>query len=65
MLETHTHTQSHTHDTSHLFNYSQVATQHHATRLWKKPLEAAEVIFDWESRLTFLKFKKGLLQDIH
>ena len=35
---------SHTHETNHLFNFSQLPTQHHTTNLWKKPLQAAEVI---------------------
>ena len=42
---------SHTHDTNHLFNSNQVTTQHNTTSLWKKPLEVAEVIQEWESRL--------------
>ena len=33
-----------TNDTNHLFNCSQVQTQHHATCFCKKPLEAAEAI---------------------
>ena len=44
-----------THDTNHLFNCSQVPTQHNITSLWKKPLEAAEVIPKWKSRLASLK----------
>ena len=32
-------------------NCNQVPTQHYATGLWKKPLEAAEVIQEWETRL--------------
>ena len=40
---------SQTHDTNHLFNCSQV--QHSTTSLWKKLLEAAEVVQEWESRL--------------
>ena len=32
------------HDTNHLFNCSQVPTQHNVTSLWKKSLEAAVVI---------------------
>ena len=40
---------SHTHNhpfmfTNHLFNCGQISTQHNITSLWKKPLEAAEVI---------------------
>ena len=35
----------------YLFNCSQVLTQHNTTSQWKKPLEAAEVIQEWESRL--------------
>ena len=35
---------SHTHDTNHLFNCSQVPTQHNTASMWEKPLEAAEVI---------------------
>ena len=46
---------SQTHDTNHLFNYSQVPTKHNTTSLWKKPLEAAEVIQECESRLAFLR----------
>ena len=46
---------SHTHDTNHLFNCSQVPTQHNTTNLWKKPLEAAEVIQEWEFRLASLR----------
>ena len=46
---------SHTHDTNHLFNCSQLPAQHNTTSLWKKPLEAAEVIQEWESRLTSLR----------
>ena len=42
---------SHTHDTNHLFNCSQVPTQHNTTSLWKKSLTTAEVIQKWESRL--------------
>ena len=42
---------SQTNDTNHLYNCSQVPTQHNITSLWKKPLEAAEVIQEWESRL--------------
>ena len=30
--------------THHLFNYLKVPIQHHATSLWKKRLEAAEVV---------------------
>ena len=55
---------THTHDTNRLFNGSQVPIQHNTTRLWKKPLEAAMVIRDWESRLTTFKVKTWLLQDI-
>ena len=44
---------SHTHDTSHLFNCSQVKTRHNTNNLWKKPLQAAKVIQEWESRLAF------------
>ena len=43
------------HDTNHLFNCSQVPTQHNTTSLWKKPLEAAEVIQVLESKLASLK----------
>ena len=46
---------SHTHDTNHLFNCSQPPTQHKITSLWKKPLEAAEVIQEWESKLASLR----------
>ena len=46
---------SHTHDTNHLFNCSQVPTQHNTTSLWKMPLESAEVIRKWESRLASLR----------
>ena len=46
---------SHTHNTNHLFKCSQVATQHNTTSLCKKPLEVAEVIQEWESRLASLK----------
>ena len=35
---------SHTLDTNHLFNCSQVPTQHNTTSLWKKPLKAANAI---------------------
>ena len=35
---------SHTHDINHLFNYSQLLTQQNTISLWKKPLEAAEII---------------------
>ena len=45
---------SHTHDTHHLFNCNQVATQYNATNRWKRSLEAAEVIREWESRLASL-----------
>ena len=46
---------SHTHDTNHLFNCNQLPTQHNTTTsLWKKPLKAAEVIQEWESRLASL-----------
>ena len=48
---------SHTHDTNHLFKCSQLQTQHNTTSLWKKPLEAAEVIQEWESRLVSLRVK--------
>ena len=33
-----------THDTNHHCNCSQLPTQHNTTSLWKKPLEATEVI---------------------
>ena len=46
---------THIHDINHLFNYSQVRTKHNTTSLWKKPLEAAAVIQEWESRLAFLR----------
>ena len=46
---------SYTHDTTCLFNCSQIPTQHSTTSLWKKPLEAAEVIREWKSRLAFLR----------
>ena len=46
---------SQTHDTNHLFNCSQLPTQHNTTSLWKKPLEAAEVIQEWVSKLAFLR----------
>ena len=46
---------SHTHDTNHLFNCSQLPTKHNTPSLWEKSLEAAEVIQEWESRLTFLR----------
>ena len=46
---------SRTHDSNHLFNCSQVPTQHNITSLRKKPLETAEVIQEWESRLVSLK----------
>ena len=46
---------SHTNDTNHLFHCSQFPTQHNATSLWKKLLEAAEVIQKWESRLASLR----------
>ena len=46
---------SNTHDTSHFFKCSQVPTQHNTTSLWKKPLEAAAVIQEWESRLASLR----------
>ena len=46
----------HTHiDTDHLFNCSQVPTQHHAKSVWKKALQAGELIEEWESRLAFLR----------
>ena len=45
----------HTHSTNHLFNFSQLPTQHTTTILWKKPLETAEVIQEWESRLASLR----------
>ena len=43
---------SHINDTNHLFNCSQLQTQHKTTSLRKKPLEAAEVIQKWKSRLS-------------
>ena len=51
----HAHYACHTHDTNHFFNCSQRTTQHNTTSLWKKPLEAAEVIQEWESRLASLR----------
>ena len=50
---------THTHDTNYFFNHCQVPTQHHATSLWKKPLEV-EVIQE-KSRLAFLKGKEMAL----
>ena len=50
---------SHTQDTNHLFNYSQLPTQHNTTSLWKKPLEATEIIQEWESRLATLDILGG------
>ena len=44
---------SHTHDSNHLFTCSQLPMQHNTTSLWKKPLEVAEVIQEWKSRLVF------------
>ena len=41
---------SQTHDTNSL---TAVNYQHSTTSLWKRPLEAAEVIQEWESRLAF------------
>ena len=46
---------SHTRRRNHLFNCSQVPTQHSTTSLWKKPLEAAEVTQEWECRLACLR----------
>ena len=46
---------SHRHDINHLFNCSQLPTQHNITSPWKKPLEAAEVVQEWESRLASLR----------
>ena len=46
---------SHTHDMNHFFNCSQVPTQHNTTNLWKTPLEAVELIQEWESRLASLR----------
>ena len=44
-----------THETNHLFYCSQVLTQYNTISLWKKALEAAEVIQKWESRLASLR----------
>ena len=41
-----------------------VKYQHNSTSLWKKHLEAAQVMQQWESILAFLRVKKWLLQDI-
>ena len=49
------HCLSHTHDANHLFICSQLPTQYNTTSLWKKPLEAAEIIQEWESKLAFLR----------
>ena len=46
---------SHTHDINYLFNCKQVPKQHNTTSLCKKPLEAAQVIQKWESRLASLR----------
>ena len=46
---------SHTHDTNHLFNCSQLPTQHNTISQWKKPLKAAKVIHEWESRLASMR----------
>ena len=46
---------SHTHVNNHLFNCNQVPAQHNTTIMWKKPLEAAKVIQEWESRLASLR----------
>ena len=46
---------SYTNDTNYFFNCSQVPTQHKTANLWKKPLEAAEVIREWESKLASLR----------
>ena len=46
---------SNMHDTNHLFNYSQLPTPQNTTSLWKKSLEIAETIQEWESRLASLR----------
>ena len=56
---------THTHNTNHLFNCSQVLTQHHDTSQWKRPLNVTKIIQEWKSRLVlrFEGFKGWLLQD--
>ena len=46
---------SHTNDTNHLFSCSQLPTKYNTTSLWKKPLEAAEVIQEWVFSLASLR----------
>ena len=57
-----THTR--THDTTHLFNCSQVPTQHNTISLWKKPLEVAEVSKSGNLDWLLGEIKGWLLQNI-
>ena len=63
----HTMLDTHTHNINHLFNCSQIPTQHNPTSLWQKHLEAREVIQKMKIKIGFfegLRIKRWLLQDI-